>query len=50
MIFAGNYIYIFGGFYHGSFLNTTYVIDLEEHEVKSIKYKVNILNSLGVLP
>lgn len=35
MICKGNYIYIFGGFYHGSFLNTTYVIDLEEHEVKS---------------
>jgi hypothetical protein len=34
MICIGSLIYIFGGFYHGSFMNTTYVIDLEEHEVK----------------
>ena len=25
----GNQIYIFGGFYHGKFLNTTYAIDIE---------------------
>jgi hypothetical protein len=38
MICIGTYIYIFGGFYHRSFINTTYVIDLEEHEVKSNKH------------
>jgi hypothetical protein len=37
MICIGSLIYIFGGFYHGSFINTTYVIDLEEQEVK---YKI----------
>jgi hypothetical protein len=36
MNIIGNFIYIFGGFYHGKFLNTMYIIDLEESEVINI--------------
>jgi hypothetical protein len=38
MNIIGNFIYIFGGFYHGKFLNTMYIIDLEESEVINIIY------------
>ena len=33
MNIVGNFIYIFGGFHHGKFLNAMYIIDLEESEV-----------------
>jgi hypothetical protein len=33
MNMIGNNIYVFGGLYHGRFLNTMYVIDVEESEV-----------------
>ena len=36
MEMRGQHIYIFGGFFHGRFLNTMYKIDMEESEVYSI--------------
>ena len=33
MNMIGGLIYVFGGMYHNKFLNTMYIIDIEEAEV-----------------
>ena len=37
MTYIANKIYIFGGFYHGRYLNSLYCVDLEEQEVLVIE-------------